>query len=121
MVVGPEPAVKGRGAFGAGPVDRAVGPAAEQGADEALDSPMSRGIHRWRRVGPGEQASVDDVGEVAFERAAGFSGCLALVDLASEECLGVGVMALLDDRDAVERGVELAVAGSAEAVAGVSG
>src|SRR5215210_1450464 len=36
MVVGPEPAVKGGGAFSAGAVDRAVGPAAEHGADEAL-------------------------------------------------------------------------------------
>src|SRR5215217_3409819 len=36
MVVVPEPAVKGCGAFGAGAVDGAVGPAAEQGAEEAL-------------------------------------------------------------------------------------
>ena len=36
MVVAPEPAVKGSGAFGAVAVDRAVGPAAEQGADEAF-------------------------------------------------------------------------------------
>jgi hypothetical protein len=36
MVVGPEPAVKGRGAFCAGGVERAVGPAGEQGADQAL-------------------------------------------------------------------------------------
>ena len=36
MVVGPEPAVKGGGAFAAGAVDRAVGPAGEQGADEAF-------------------------------------------------------------------------------------
>ena len=36
MVVVPEPAVKGCGAFGAGAVDRAVGPAGEEGADEAF-------------------------------------------------------------------------------------
>jgi hypothetical protein len=36
MVVVGEPAVKGRGAFSAGAVDGAVGPAGEHGADEAL-------------------------------------------------------------------------------------
>src|SRR3954466_7086903 len=36
MVVGVEPAVKGGGAFSVGAVERAVGPAAEHGADEAL-------------------------------------------------------------------------------------
>ena len=34
MVVMPEPSVKGCGAVGAGAIDRAVGPAAEKGADE---------------------------------------------------------------------------------------
>src|SRR3954447_24090526 len=36
MVVVPEPAVKGGGAFSAGAVDRAVGPAAQHGPDEAF-------------------------------------------------------------------------------------
>ena len=36
MVVVPEPAVKGLGAFLAGVVDRSVGPACEQGTDEAF-------------------------------------------------------------------------------------
>src|SRR5579872_1528910 len=36
MVVVPEPAVKGFGSVGARTVDRAVGPAGEQGADEAF-------------------------------------------------------------------------------------
>src|SRR5581483_8911801 len=36
MVVVPEPAVKGGGAFAACAVDGAVGPAGEQGADEAF-------------------------------------------------------------------------------------
>ena len=36
MVVGPEPAVKGAGAFAASAVDGAVGPAVEKGADEAF-------------------------------------------------------------------------------------
>src|SRR4051794_41193646 len=74
-------------------------------------------IHGGRRVGPGVEASVDDVGEVAFERAAGFAGCLAFVELSGEERLGGGVVALLDDGDAVERGVELAVAAAVQAVA----
>ena len=74
-------------------------------------------IHRGCGVGPGEEAAVDDVGEVAFEGAAGFAWGLAFADLAGEEGLGVGVVALLDDRDAVERGVELAVAAAVKAVA----
>src|SRR5215210_602706 len=36
MVVGEEPTVKGGGAFSVGAVERAVGPAAEHGADEAF-------------------------------------------------------------------------------------
>jgi hypothetical protein len=63
------------------------------------------------------RASVEDVGQVAFERAAGFSGCFALGEFAGEEGFGGGVVALLDDRDAVERGVELSVAAAVEAVA----
>src|SRR5213592_1993708 len=74
-------------------------------------------IHAGAGVGPGVQASVDDVGEVAFEGAAGFAWGLALADLAFEEGFGVGVVALLDDRDAVERGVELAVAAAVQSVA----
>jgi hypothetical protein len=35
-VVVPQPSVKGGGAFGAGTVDGAVGPAAQEGADEPL-------------------------------------------------------------------------------------
>jgi hypothetical protein len=47
---------------------------------------------------------------VALEGAACFAGGLAFGDLAVEEGLGGWVVALLDDGDAVERGVELAVA-----------
>jgi hypothetical protein len=47
---------------------------------------------------------------VALEGSAGFSGCLAFGDLAREVGLGLGMMALLDDGYAVERGVELSVA-----------
>src|SRR4051794_763841 len=52
MVVGPEPAVKGGGAFAAGAVERAVGPAAQHGADEALGFAVGAGP-----VGPGAQVA----------------------------------------------------------------
>src|SRR5687767_6796985 len=74
-------------------------------------------IHCRCRVGPGEQASVDDVCEVALEGAAGFAWGLALPELAGQESFGVGVVALLDDRDAVERGVKLSVAAAVQAMA----
>src|SRR5215467_4489122 len=61
MVVVPEPAVKGVGAFFARAVDRAVGPAGEQGADEALCFPVCL----WP-VGAG--AEVADAESVAGER-----------------------------------------------------
>src|SRR3954447_13172422 len=59
MVVGPEPAVKGCGAFAAGGVDRAVGPPGQQRADESLGFAVGA-----RAVGP--RAEVTDA-----ERAAG--------------------------------------------------
>src|SRR5690242_3878317 len=52
MVVVVDPAVKGGGALCAGAVDRAVGPAPEQGADEALG--LSVGL---RAVGPRAEMS----------------------------------------------------------------
>ena len=52
MVVVAEPAVKGGGAFGAGAVDRAVGPAGEHRADEALG--LAVGL---RAVGAGAQVA----------------------------------------------------------------
>ena len=68
-------------------------------------------ILRWERFfGPGVEPAVEDVGEVAFEGSSGFARGFAFGDFASEVWLGVGVVALLDDGDAVERGVELAVA-----------
>jgi hypothetical protein len=42
---------------------------------------------------------------VAFERAAGFSGCFAFGGLAGQEGFGLRMVSLLDDGDAVERGV----------------
>ena len=92
-----------------------MGPAGEEGADEALDSPMSS-VECWCGFCPGVEASVDDVGEVAFERAACFARGLAFGDLAGEVGAGWWVVAGLDDRDAVEGGVELAVAAAVESV-----
>src|SRR5438105_14941973 len=61
MVVVPEPAVKGSGAFVACAVDGAVGPAVEQGADEAFGFPVCL----WP-VGAG--AEVADAEPAAGER-----------------------------------------------------
>jgi hypothetical protein len=52
MVIGPEPAVKGCGAFLAVVVDRAVGPAREHGADESLSLAVGLGP-----VGPGAEVA----------------------------------------------------------------
>ena len=52
MVVVPEPSVKGGGAFGAVAVDRAVGPAAEEGADEPFGFAVGLGS-----VGAGAQVA----------------------------------------------------------------
>src|SRR5215207_7343702 len=116
MVVVPEPAVKGGGAVLARAVDGAVGPAGEEGADEALDSPMSS-VECWGGFRPGVEAAVDDVCEVSFERAARFAWCLAFGDFAGEIGAGWWVVAGLDDGDAVKGGVELAVAAAVEPVA----
>jgi len=77
---------------------------------------MSRDFCCERVFGPGLEAPVDDVGEVAFEGAAGFAAGLAFGGLAGEECAGAWVDAGLHDRDPVEGGVELAVAAAVEAV-----
>ena len=74
-------------------------------------------VHGRAGLGPVEEAAVGDVGEVALEGAAGFARRLAFGDLASEKRFGRWVVALLDDRDAVEGGVELAVAAAVEPVA----
>src|SRR5215210_2090957 len=69
-----------------------------------------------RVFGPGLQAPVDDVGEMAFEGAASFTAGLAFGGFAGDECAGAWVDAGLHDRDPVEGGVELAVAAAIEAV-----
>jgi len=74
-------------------------------------------VERWGCFGPGVEAAVDDVGEVSFQRAPRFPWCFAFGDLAGEVGAGWWVVAGLDDGDAVEGGVELAVAAAVEAVA----
>src|SRR5215218_9748041 len=64
MVVGPKPAVKGCGAFSAGAVDRAVGPAPGERADEALGF----AVGAWP-VGP--RAEVTQAEQLAGERVDG--------------------------------------------------
>src|SRR3954454_9798983 len=56
-------------------------------------------------------------GEVAFEAADGFFGVLALGAFAGDVGLGLGVAAQAGDGDAVDGGVDLAVAAAVEAVA----
>jgi hypothetical protein len=84
--------------------------------DQALDSPMSS-VECWGGLRPGVEAAVDDVGEVSFEGASCFAWGLAFGDLAGEVGACGRVVAGLDDRDAVEGGVELSVAAAVEAVA----
>ena len=103
------------GAVCAGAVAAGVGPFGQECLDEAFDSPMSR-VERWCGFGPGVEAAVDDVGEVAFERSACFAWRLAFGDLAGEVGPRGRVVAGLDDGDAVEGSVELPVAAAVEAV-----
>ena len=72
-------------------------------------------------MGVGLECVVDDVGEAAFEDAEGFAVGVALCFAARDQCLGGRVPVALGVRDAVDGGVELAVAGAAEAVADAAG
>jgi hypothetical protein len=56
--------------------------------DERFDPPMSSGLRCERGFGPGVEATVDDVGKVALEGAAGFALGLAFGGLAGEEGAG---------------------------------
>jgi len=70
MVVVVEPAVKGCGAFSAGCVDRAVGPAAEHGADEAFGFSVGlRAPRAGAEVSDSECAAGDGVDGRAVGRA----------------------------------------------------
>jgi hypothetical protein len=59
----------------------------------------------------------DAAGEVALEAADRFAVCLAFGLLARDELDGLGVTAGAGDGDAVDGGVDLAVAAAIEAVA----
>ena len=73
-------------------------------------------------MGVGEECSVDDVGESAFECSDGFFVGVAVGGSPVKEAARWGVVAGLGEGDAVDGSVELAVAGSAEAVpVGVGG
>src|SRR5215210_4720139 len=70
MVVVPEPAVKGGGAVGAVAVDGAVGPAAEQGADEALCFAVGLGpVGAGAQVADAERAAGEGVQRRSVGRA----------------------------------------------------
>jgi hypothetical protein len=75
---------------------------------------MSSGVGEV--LGVGSEGSVDDVGESAFERPEGLGGGIAAGDASIAERLGVGVVSELGDGDAVDGGVELAVACARETV-----
>ena len=59
----------------------------------------------------------DASGEVALEAAEGFFGAVAFGAFAGDVVLRFGVAAQAGDGDAMDRGVELAVAAAVEAVA----
>ena len=65
----------------------------------------------------GEQVTVDDVGELPFEAAAGFLGSLGFDQLALVVGLPWAGVADLADRDQVQGGIELAVAGPVQPMA----
>ena len=65
------------------------------------------------------EESPDAAGEEAFDAADGFSVGLAFGDAAGDVGAGGGIASLLGDGDVVERPVELTVAASVEAMAGL--
>src|SRR6059058_3660561 len=87
MVVVPQPAVKGGGALCAGGVDRAVGPAAEHGADEALGLAVGlRAPRPGAQVADAERAAGDrvqggDVGRAVVSHDALDDDAVALEEL----------------------------------------
>ena len=89
-------------------------------ADQPFDAPMSS---RWREslFGPGVEAPVDDVGEVALEGSASLAFRLSLGHLALEEGARSRVDAGLGDGDSVEAGVDLPVAAAVETMAAGGG
>ncbi len=68
-------------------------------------------------MGVGDEGAVDDVGEASFEDAECFEAAVAVGASAGDQGSRAGVVVGLGERDAVEGGVELAVAAAAEPVA----
>ena len=69
----------------------------------------------WSGIGVGRLEEVPDAaGEVALEAADRFFGALAFGAFAGDVVLGFGVAAQPRDGDAVDRGVDLAVAAAVE-------
>jgi hypothetical protein len=66
----------------------------------------------------GEQRSVDDVCAAAFEDAVGFEAAVAVGAPSGDQGLRGRVPVRLSEGDAVDGGVELPVAGTAQSVAG---
>src|SRR5690348_14053981 len=137
MVVVPEPAVKGRGAFSACAVDRCVGPAVEHCADEAFcllvclgpvgpraqvaDPELAAGecVHDAAVAAAvvGEYALDDDaVAAVESERAAQKTGCRCRSFVG--EHLRVGEAAVVVDSDVDVLPALLALVATVAAVAG---
>jgi hypothetical protein len=94
MVVVPEPAVKCVGAFCAGAVDGAVGPAVEEGADEAFGFAVG-----LRPVGAG--AAVADAECLAGE---GVDGGAVAGAVVGEDPLDLDAVALVVGERAAEEG-----------------
>jgi hypothetical protein len=63
------------------------------------------------------EVSVEDVGEASFERASGFGGRFPFAEFALVVDAARAFVAGLDERDGVQGGVELPVAGGVEPVA----
>jgi hypothetical protein len=68
-------------------------------------------------AGVGEECPVDHVGQASLQGADGLGGGVAVAAAAGQVALGVRVVAGLGDGDAVQRQVELSVAGTAETMA----
>src|SRR5690242_14718577 len=71
----------------------------------------------WTGRGGVEEEVPDAAGEVPFEAADGFLGALALRAFAGDVVLGLGMAAQAGDGDAVDGGVDLAVAAAIQSVA----
>src|SRR5260221_8823146 len=89
MVVSPEPAVKRCRALGGGAVDRAVGPAAQHRADEALGLAVGlRAVRPGPEVADAEDATGDRVDRRAISGSIVSDHALDLDPVTAEEANG---------------------------------